>query len=179
LRAGVVAALALACAAALAGALPASALEARYDHREQSSLSIEPLMAYDAVAVSGRTTHSAWRPTLRVAYAWDLLGEGNELFLGAQGKLGSWSDPAREELQLALDARYRAYFGTEQWKTFFDAGVWVPLRSRLAIGPMVGLGTAYDYDRTGGFYLDGTFATGIGQARIASLAIGVGWQKRW
>jgi hypothetical protein len=167
---------ALACAALAA---PAAALEARFDHRDQSSLSVEPILAYDSVAIPGRTTSSTWRPTLRLAYGWDLLGEGNELLLGAQGRIGSWSDPEREEVLFAADARYRAYFGTDQWKTFFDLGAWVPIRSRLAIGPLVGIGFAYDYDRSGGFYLNGSFGTGFGEARIASLAIGIGWQRRW
>jgi hypothetical protein len=131
------------------------------------------------VAISGRSTHAAFRPALRVAYGWDVMGEGNELLLGAQGKLGSWTDARREQVLFALDARYRAYFGTEQWKTFFDVGLWAPLRSRLAIGPLVGLGTAYDYDRSGGFYANGSFGTGFGQARIATFTLGFGWQRRW
>jgi hypothetical protein len=171
---------AAACAFAIVVApLPATALEARYDHRDQSSLSIEPLLAYDVVAISGRSTHAAFRPGLRLAYAWDVLGEGNELFLGVQGKLGAWSDANRQDVLLALDARYRAYFGTEEWKTFFDVGVWAPLRSRLAVGPLVGIGVAYDYDRSGGFYANGSFGTGFGQARIATFTLGAGWQKRW
>lgn len=163
----------------LLAAAPAAALEARYDHRDQASLLVEPLLAYDSVAITGRTTHSAFLPTLRFAYGFDPLGDGNEVILGAQVKVGGWSDPERHSVLAGLDARYRAYFGTEQWKTFLDVGAWAPLRSRFAVGPLVGIGVAYDYARAGGVYVDGSFGSGFGQARIATFTLGAGWQTRW
>ncbi len=164
--------------AALLAPAASQALEPRYDHRELHGVALEPLLAYDTVAVPGHTTRSTWRPALRLAYSWDVLGEGNELFLGAQTAF-SWSDPQREKVLLALDARYRSYFGTEQWKTFFEVGVWTPVRSRLAIGPLVGLGVAYDFSRSTGLYLDGGFATAFGQARIASFSASAGASFRF
>jgi hypothetical protein len=163
-------------AIAPAGAL---ALEPRFDHRDEQGLVLEPLMAYDVVAVPGHVARSSWRPALRLAYGWDALGEGNELLLGVQGKLGSWQDREREEILLALDARYRAYFGTDQWKTFFEIGVWAPVVSRLAVGPLVTLGVAYDFSRSSGVYLSGGFETGIGEARIASFSASAGAQWRF
>ncbi len=154
-------------------ALP-RALEPRYDHRGLNSIVIEPLAAYDTVAVSGHDARSSFRPTLRLAYGWDLLGEGNELFFGVQTALSSWSDPEREKVHLALDARYRSYFGTEQWKTFYELGIWAPVSSRLSIGPLVTLGVAYDFSRRTGLFVDGGFFTGLGQARIASFALSAG-----
>ncbi len=157
----------------------AAALEPRYDHRDLQGLLVEPLVAYDTVAISGRPTRSSWRPALRIAYGWDALGEGNELFLGAQARLAGFDDPAREKVRLALDARYRSYFGTERWKTFFELGVWAPVSSRLAVGPLLGLGVAYDFSRSSGLFLDGGFSTAFGQARIASFSASAGWAIRF
>jgi hypothetical protein len=157
----------------------AGALEPRYDHRDLDGIAVEALVAHDTMAISGRPTQSSWRPTIRVAYGWDVLGEGNELFLGVQARVASLDDPDREKVGLALDARYRSYFGTEEWKTFFELGVWAPVTSRLAIGPLVGLGVAYDFSRTSGVFVDGGFATAFGQARIASLSASVGWAYRF
>jgi len=157
----------------------AGALEPRYDHRGEQSIAVEPMLVHDTVAITGHTTRSTWRPTLRVAYGWDLLGDGNELFLGLQSALSGFSDPAREKILLAVDARYRSYFGTEQWKTFFELGVWAPLRSRLALGPLVTLGVAYDFSRYSGLFVDGGFATGLGGARVASFNASVGGQIRF
>ncbi|HYD40557.1 MAG TPA: hypothetical protein VEB43_06985 [Anaeromyxobacter sp.] len=156
-----------------------AALEPRYDHRDLRGVVVEPLLAHDTVAVSGQPTRSSWRPAVRIAYGWDALGEGNELFLGAQARLAGLDDPDREKVRLALDARYRSYFGTEQWKTFFELGVWAPVSSRLAVGPLVGLGVAYDFSRSTGLFLDGTFATAFGQARIASFQASAGWAYRF
>jgi hypothetical protein len=80
---------------------------------------------------------------------------------------------------LELDARYRGYFGSEQLKTFFDVGAWAPLRSRLAIGPLVGIGVAWDYARSGGLYVAASFGTAFGQARIAEGSVSAGWQLRF
>ncbi len=154
-------------------------LEPRYDHREQHGFVVEPMFAHDTVAVSGQPTRSSWRPALRLAYGWDVAGEGNELFLGVQGRVASLDDPDREKIRLALDARYRSYFGTEQWKTFFELGVWTPISSRFAVGPLVGLGVTYDFSRTTGVYLNSGFASAFGQARVASFSASFGWAYRF
>jgi hypothetical protein len=165
---------ALGALALLAGPAPAAALEPRYDHRGMNGVLVEPLLAHDTVSITGHGSHSRWRPTVRLAYGWDVLGEGNELFLGVQSALTGWSDPRREKIRLAVDARYRSYFGTEQWKTFFELGLWAPVSSRLVVGPLVGLGVAYDFSRNTGLFLDGGFATGLGQARVATFTVSGG-----
>lgn len=158
---------------------PATALEARFDHRDEHGPFVETLFAYDTVAISGRPTVSSWRPALRLAYGFDVAGEGNELIVGVQGALRSWNDPEREHMNLALDARYRAYFGTEELKTFFDVGLWVPVRSRLAAGPLVGGGVSYDFSRAAGVYVAGGFGTAFGEARIATFSASIGAQLRF
>jgi hypothetical protein len=166
-------------ALALVAPVVCGALEPRFDHRDQHGPFVEALVAYDTVAVPGRATVSSWRPALRLAYGLDALGDGNEIILGAQAALASWSDPDREKVRLALDLRYRAYFGTEELKTFFDVGVWAPVVSRLAAGPLVSIGLAYDFSRAGGVYAAGGFATAFGEARIASFTGSVGGQLRF
>ena len=58
-------------------------------------------------------------------------------------------------------------------------GVWGELQSRLAIGPEVGLGVAYDPDRRWGAFLSLHFATAFGEARIAGLGASAGVQLRF
>lgn len=164
---------------ALVAAAPAAALEARFDHRDTFGPLAELQVVFDSLAIRDRPGASSWRPTLRLAYGFAFSDEGDELQIGAQGALRSWDDPERERLQLALDFRYRGYFGTEHFKTFFDAGLWAPLRSRLAVGPLVGLGALWDFDRAFGAYASAGFATAFGQARIASFSASAGLQIRF
>lgn len=167
------------CALAALAPGQGRALEARYDHRDQAGVVLEPLLAHDSIAISGRAAKSFWRPALRLAYTWDPLGDGNELAVGLQLPLRTWHDSRRYQVLQALDARYRAFFGTDQLKTFFDVGIWAPLASRLSIGPMVGLGAAWDFSRSSGVYVQGAFSTAFGQARIASLSFSAGGQLRF
>jgi hypothetical protein len=155
------------------------ALETRYDHRDQAGVALETMLAHDSIAITGKPTKSYWRPALRLAYTWDPIGDGNELSVGLQLPLRTWHDSSRYQVLQAFDARYRAFFGTDELKTFFDVGLWAPVASRLAIGPMVGIGAAYDFSRSGGIYLQGAFATAFGQARIASLSFSAGGQLRF
>ncbi len=154
-------------------------LEPRFDHRDTHGPSVEVIEAYDTVAISGRATTQSRRPALRMAWGFDASGEGDEVLVGLLGTFRSLDDPARERVLAAADARYRAYFGTEGLKTFFDVGVWVPLRSRLAVGPLVGVGAAYDFSRAWGLYVSAGFATAFGQARITSVSIGAGVSVRF
>jgi hypothetical protein len=169
----------VALAAALALPAATAALEPRFDHRDTHGPLAELMLAHDTVAKAGSPTASTWRPAARVAWGFDVSGVGDDLIVGATVALRSFDDPDRGRVLLALDARYRGYFGTEELKTFFDLGVWAPLRSRFAVGPLAGLGVAYDFSRRAGVYATGTFATAFGQARIASFGAAVGAQVRF
>lgn len=170
---------AAALAAALAFPAAAAALEPRFDHRDTHGPFAELSFSHDTVARSGAPTVSSWRPAARIAWGFDVSGVGDDLIVGATAALRSFDDPDRGRVLLALDARYRGYFGTEELKTFFDLGAWAPLKSRLAIGPLAGLGLSYDFSRWTGIYATGTFATAFGQARIASFGAAVGGQVRF
>jgi hypothetical protein len=109
----------------------------------------------------------------------DVLGEGGELIAAADLALRSLDDPERERVLVAASLRYRTYFGTEEWKTFVEAGLFVPIRSRLAGGPLIGLGIAYDFSRAGGVFVGGEFASAFGDARVISFAVLGGAQLRF
>jgi len=165
--------------AALLAPAPAASLEPRFDHRDQRGPLVGLSLWRDSVAITGRATAAEVRPALRLAWTFDLSGEGDELILGTATRLGGWSDPDRDRTLLALDARYRGYFGTEELKTFFELGVWTQLRSRFAIGPLAGIGVAYDPTRSYGFFVSLEFATGLGAERVASLGGTIGAQVRF
>ena len=168
--------LAAGLALVLLAAAPAAALEPRYDHRDQLGLLIEASGSWDAVTV-GEASQSQWRwPTLRAAFTFDVSGEGDELVLG-----GAWSGQGggAPDVEWALDARYRGYFGSDEFKTFFEAGLWAPLSPRLAVGPRAGLGAVWDFSRRLGVLLAFGFASAFGEFRGASLDLGAGLQARW
>jgi hypothetical protein len=167
-------------ALALAAAAPtAGALEPRFDHRDQQGVLVGLDGWYEAVSADRRTSTSDTSPRLRLAWSRDVSGEGGELVLGAAARLASWSDPGRHRYLGGLDARYRGYVGTEQLKTLFEVGLWSELASRLAAGPLVGAGVAYDPSRAWGLHASLVFATGFGQARVATGGLSLGVQLRF
>ena len=168
-------ALAAACLSAPALAL---ALEPRFDHRDQQGVLAELGVARDSVVVGG-LTNASYRPSLRVAWGFDVSGEGDELQLGGTARLGTWSDPLKVKCLYGVDARYRAHFGSEELKTFVEIGLWANLASQLAFGGLAGIGLAYDPSRAWGFYAAARFEGGFGEARIASVSVGSGVQFRW
>ncbi len=157
----------------------AVALEPRFDHRDTHGPFVEALALHDTTTIAGRGTLSSWRPALRAGWGVDVTGEGSELLVAADLALRTPHDPEREHVLVAATARYRAYFGTEELKTFFDVGVEAPLRSRLAVGPLVGIGVAYDFSRRSGVFAGGEFASAFGQARVISFGALAGAQLRF
>ena len=84
-----------------------------------------------------------------------------------------------ELASVALDARFRGYFGTEELKTFFELGIFAPVYPRRSIGPRVGLGLVYDFGRGTGAYAGVDFVSGVGQMRLTSFEASLGGQLRW
>ena len=169
---------ALAAAAALLPAAVAGALEPRYDHRDSHGPVVELLTSYDSLGVSGRTV-SRWRPAVRAGWGLDVTGEGSEVIASADLALRRWDDPGGDHVLLSASARYRTFFGTEEWKTFFEAGLWVPVRSRLAVGPLVGLGAIHDFSRDWGVFAGGEFSSAFGDGRFVSFTALAGVQLRF
>jgi hypothetical protein len=166
--------------AALAALLPAAAgaLEPRYDHRDSHGPVLDFVTAYDSVTASG-TTHTSWRPALRAGWGMDVTGEGSEVIVAGDLTLKSWSDPAEEHVLFSATARYRTYFGTEEWKSYFEAGAYLPVRSRLAIGPLIGLGVVHDFSQDWGSFLGAEFGTAFGNGRVVTFAAVAGVQLRF
>ena len=167
----------LALALALAP-LAARALEPRFDHRDSHGPLLEFLLAHDTVVAGGNTTHS-WRPALRAGWGFDVTGEGSELIASADVALRSFDDPARERILVSTSLRYRGYFGTEEWKSWFEAGLWVPVASRVAVGPLVGVGLMYDFSDAAGLFAGAEFASAIGDGRVVSFGGVAGFQLRF
>lgn len=157
----------------------AAALEPRFDHRDEGGVVAELDTDRDSAILPGGAAYTDYRPSLRLAYGFDVSGEGDELFLGGSSRLGSYSDPQRSRVLTTIDARYRGYFGTDALKTFFELGAWGEILSRLAIGPLVSLGVSYDFSRHLGIYASVHFQPAIGSARIASLGAAIGTQVRF
>jgi hypothetical protein len=156
----------------------ARALEPRYDHRDQQGLMAEVGLARDSLVING-LTYPSNRLALRLAWSIDVSGEGDELQLGGSVRLSDRSDPAGTKFLQGVDARYRAYFGSEEFKTFIEIGLWSSLASRLAVGGVVGLGLAYDPSRAWGLYLSAQFIGAFGEARISTVGLNTGAQLRW
>ena len=170
---------ALALAALAAAPARATALEPRFDHRDTHGPFAELALVHDAVARPSEPTATWSHPAVRAGWGFDVSGDGDELLFGGAVS-SSWpDDPGRTHVLASLDARYRGYFGSEQLKTFFDVGLWVPVRSRLAAGPLVGIGAIWDFSRGAGVYAAAAFSTAFGEARIASLWISAGAQLRF
>jgi hypothetical protein len=166
---------------AAAALIPAAAagLEPRFDHREMHGPVVETLAARDTFSSSRRGSTSSWRPAIRAGWGFDPTGDGNELVFAGDVALRSLSDPERERVLVAASARYRSYFGTEELKTFFEFGAHVPIRSRLAAGPLIGVGLAHDFSRRFGIHAAAEFATAFGEVRIFTLALLAGAQIRF
>ncbi len=169
----------LALAAALAASpLAAAALEPSYGHDDAHGPVVELLVLHDTVVASGVTTQ-AWRPAVRAGWGLDVTGSGGELILAADVALRSWDDPEKGRVLASATARYRGYFGTEEWKSWFEAGLWAPLASRLALGPLVGVGVVHDFSRGAGVFAGAEFATAIGDGRFVSFGAVAGFQLRY
>jgi hypothetical protein len=170
---------ALALAAALATTPTcAAALEASYGHEDAHGPVLELLIMNDTVVANGVTTH-AWRPAVRAGWGLDVTGSGGELLVAGDLALRSWDDPEKGRVLASLSARYRGYAGTEEWKTWFEAGLWAPLASHPGLGPLVGVGAMYDFSAAAGIYAGAEFATAFGGARIVSFGAIAGFQLRY
>lgn len=156
----------------------AGALEPRYDHRDQQGPTVEAYYARD-VLWGTRSSGTAQRGAVRVAWSIDPTGDGNELFFGAAFTVHEGGGTARDRLKLVLDTRYRACVGTEEFKTLLEIGLWGSAAERVAVGPLVGLGFIYDFNRNFGLLTSGFLGAGIGERRVVSFGGGLGLQFRF
>jgi hypothetical protein len=167
----------LAAVGSLVLAPSARALEPRFDHRDQDGLVLEVAGSRDTMNVRAGLSRTFFRPSLLLAWSFDVGGDGDEIHVGAGASPAVGGAP--EAPRWFLDSRYRGYFGTEEWKTFFDAGLWASLGPRVAAGPRVGLGVLYDFTRNSGAFVEVGLATAFGQFRGVGLGFGGGVQVRF
>jgi hypothetical protein len=172
-----VAARALTCAVWLLPAL-AGALEPRFDHRYQQGPTVEALAVKDIIW-TGPASMTAQRGAVRVAWGFDPTGDGNELIFGSTFTALELSNTGDDKVRVALDARYRAYVGSEEFKTLLEVGAWGSVADRVAVGPLVGLGFIYDFSRNFGLLTSGFLAAAAGNSKIVSFGGGVGLQLRF
>ena len=168
----------LAAAVVLLAAPAAPALEPRYDHRDQLGVVAEVDAPRVTATLQGGVSRSVFDlASLRLAFSFDVGDDGDEIVLG-----GSWSPAASGEVALTawtLDARYRGYFGSDELKTFLDAGLIEAVSPRLAAGPRIGFGVADDLDRAWGLLASLGASTAFGEFRSFGVGLGVGVQFRW
>jgi hypothetical protein len=178
---GALAASSRSCAAGLAAALllaaaPARALEPRFDHRDQMGLALEVAFSRVTATTSGGLSRSVYDlGSLRLAWSFDVTGEGDEILLG-----GAWS--RRPRWGIPPGSRTHATEGSSarrELKTFFDAGLVAAVAPWFAVGPRVGFDVMYDFSREFGVFASLGAATAFGQFRGFSVGIGAGFQRRW
>lgn len=169
---------ALLAAGAAVSAPAVRALEPRFDHRDEAGPSVEVGVSSDTVNARGEPGATGAVASVRLAWSFDVAGEGSELVTGLR-YAGFGTHGGGERIRWAADTRYRAFFGTEEWKTFLDFGLWGSFSTRIAAGPLVGMGVVYDWSRGGGVYAAASLATALGQAREVSLGVAVGLQLRF
>jgi hypothetical protein len=168
-----------------------SALEPRFDHRDERGLIVEAGASRATYTVEKRTyrcfnatsrcrrSETQYAPDFRVGYTFDVSGVGDELVLGLTARAGGWRAEG-EAASAALDARYRNFFGTEHLKTMIEVGLAAPAYPRIAVGPVLSGGVLYDFSRTLGIYGNATFSAVFG-AHLQALSFGLsaGFQTRW
>jgi len=153
------------------------ALEPRFDHRDEVGIVGQVEGTYGA-ATYGGSSHSGYDfPALSLGISFDVTGEGDELILGGTFSPLTGSDGAVSTF--ALDGRYRGFFGADEVKTFFDAGLVLPVAPRVAVGPRLGFGVMYDPSRSAGAFASVGAATALGAFRGFTIGLALGFQWRW
>ena len=154
-------------------ALPASAAaqwdEPRLDHRGQPSLVVGPVLEHLIVGRAGEETETGTGVAAEGAWGVPLTDEGGEGLVGLRAGAALDGDQAR----LAPFALYRGYYGDEDWKTFFDVGVFVRIEPVWGGGARLGFGVQHDPAEHLGIFagIGGGLAFGDGlQANVDFLA---------
>lgn len=100
-------------------------------------------------------------------------GDGNAVVIS--GRAGRAGDTTR----FGATASYRGYFGSDEWKTFFDLGVASEVHPRFGIGPRLGLGLQLDvHPLFGAFVLADARALFGGGSTRTSVSLSIGFQAR-
>ncbi len=85
---------------------------------------------------------------------------------------------ATPTLDLAAIAGYRAYFGMDRWKTFFDLDLIAFARPTWGLGPRIGFGVQYELTSILGVFASAAAQLGYGNAFRIDVDALIGLQLR-
>lgn len=150
--------------------------EPRLDHRNQPSILTG--VSFEHLMVSGRGDGKE-NPKISgglfdLSVGMPLDEDGGEAFVGV--RLGGGEGGARV---VAPYLFYRGYAGWDEWKTFFDAGLFLRIEPLVAVGGRLGVGMQYDFNEHLGTYLAAGAGLGYGEGLQVSVDLGVGLQIRF
>lgn len=150
--------------------------EMRLDHRNQPSILTG--LSFEQLLVSGRGEGKE-NPKVPgglfdLSVGMPLNEDGGEGFVGL--RLGGGEGGTRV---VAPYVFYRGYAGFDEWKTFFDAGVFLRIEPLVAVGGRLGVGVQYDFTEHLGTFVGAGVGLGYGQGLQVSPDLGAGLQIRF
>lgn len=150
--------------------------EFRLDHRNQPSVLAGASFEYLMVSGRGEGKDNPKIPggLFDLAFGLPLDEDGGAAFLGV--RIGGGEGGARV---IAPHLFYRGYAGFDEWKTFFDAGLFLRIEPLVAVGGRLGVGVQYDFNEHLGSWLGAGAGLGYGQGLQVSVDVGAGLQIRF
>jgi hypothetical protein len=144
----------------------------RLDHRGALGLELGAGYEHASVSlVSDPANLDVGRLTLDLAPTFGVGTEGNELVALIRLVRGpDWGG--------ALAFGYRAYFGREEWKTFFQGSIKADTAPHWAIGPDANVGVMFELSSLFGFFAEIEVSVEGGQGLRVGLGGSAGFQLR-
>jgi hypothetical protein len=161
--------------AALCLALGAAAVaraDERYDHRGAVGVLVGSGGEWLNAASGPGLALQGFRLDVDLGGTYAIGDNGNELMLLGRAIFGGPS------LEGSLILGYRGYFGQDEVKTFFDAGVAGHLMPELAVGPRLGFGVQYEFSPLVGAYAGIGGQVALGQTLRFDFELCLGLQVR-
>jgi len=156
--------------AALAAANPAHAEETRLDHRGALGLSLGVGVEH-ASLVFRTDALDATRLTLDLMPTFAVGTEGNELVGLVRGLRGpDWG--------AALGFGYRAYFGRDAWKTYFQGLLKADTAPHLAGGVEAGFGVMHEFSALLGVFAQAELSVEVSSGVRVGFGASAGIQAR-
>ena len=153
---------------------PVARADERLDHRGALGLVIAPGLEYAALSFApGESIHDAVGLVVEVDPTFGLGSDGNELVLRLRVTQGSPGG-----VGFGIGAAYRAYFGRDEWKTYFQLGLKADTAPHLAVGPAADFGLMYELSPAIGFFLQPGLSVEFGRGVRFGAGALVGIQGR-
>jgi hypothetical protein len=144
------------------------------DHRDQWGLTAALGTAYDIASTPGQVGDykPGFKPLLEIGATLAVTDLGDELALRLR-----FVDITHIGPQLLFG--YRGYFGDEEFKTFFEADVFLTSAPFWGGGVHGGLGAQYDFNRTWGLFLEAGYGVSFGASVFNAFDAQLGGQVRF